>query len=41
VLGGMRMPTAAEVHWELSAGRFVYWRGTVTEGANVGVLDPS
>lgn len=30
VLGGMRMPTEAEVYWDLPAGRFVYWRGTVT-----------
>jgi hypothetical protein len=40
VLGGMRMPTAAEVHWDLPAGRFVYWRGTVTEAATVGELRP-
>ena len=30
VLGGMRIPTRAEVYWELDEGRFVYWRGTVT-----------
>jgi hypothetical protein len=30
VLGGMRMPTRAEVWWELPEGRFVYWRGRVT-----------
>lgn len=30
VLGGMRMPTEAEVSWRLPEGRFVYWRGTVT-----------
>lgn len=30
VLGGMRIPTSAEVYWDLSGGRFVYWRGTVT-----------
>jgi hypothetical protein len=29
-LGGIRMPTRAEVYWELSEGRFVYWRGEVT-----------
>jgi hypothetical protein len=26
----MRLPTAAEVWWELETGRFVYWRGRVT-----------
>lgn len=30
VLGGMRMPTEAEVYWTLPEGRFVYWRGTIT-----------
>lgn len=30
VLGGMRIPTSAEVYWDLADGRFVYWRGTVT-----------
>lgn len=30
VLGGMRIPTSAEVYWDLPGGRFVYWRGTVT-----------
>jgi hypothetical protein len=29
-LGGMRMPTSAEVGWDLPGGRFVYWRGRVT-----------
>jgi hypothetical protein len=29
VLGGMRLPTAAEVYWELDSGRFVHWRGRV------------
>jgi hypothetical protein len=24
------LPTSAEVYWELPAGRYVYWRGTVT-----------
>jgi hypothetical protein len=28
-LGGMRMPAAAEVSWELPEGRYVYWRGRV------------
>jgi hypothetical protein len=31
VLGGMRMPTQGEVWWDLPAGRFVYWRGRVTD----------
>jgi Family of unknown function (DUF6544) len=26
---GIRMPAAAEVHWELDGERFVYWRGRV------------
>jgi hypothetical protein len=30
VLGGIRIPTRAEVHWELPDGPFTYWRGTVT-----------
>ena len=29
VLDGIRLPTAAEVYWELETGRFVYWRGRV------------
>jgi len=29
-LGGIRVPTRAEVRWELDEGPFVYWRGTVT-----------
>ncbi len=29
-LGGIRMPTRAEVYWDLSEGRFQYWRGEVT-----------
>jgi hypothetical protein len=29
-LGGMRMPTRGEVYWELTEGRFVYWRGEIT-----------
>jgi hypothetical protein len=29
-LGGMRMPTSAEVGWDLPDGRFVYWRARVT-----------
>ena len=28
-LGGMRMPSAAEVYWDLPEGRYVYWRGEV------------
>jgi uncharacterized protein DUF6544 len=30
VLGGVRIPVAAEVHWEIDGDRFVYWRGRVT-----------
>jgi hypothetical protein len=33
VLGGTRMPTAAEAYWDLPAGRFLYWRGTVTDAS--------
>jgi hypothetical protein len=29
-LGGVRLPTRAEVRWELPDGPFTYWRGTVT-----------
>jgi hypothetical protein len=29
VLGGIRIPTAAEVYWELGTGRFYYWSGRV------------
>lgn len=29
-LGGTRIPTRAEVSWELESGRFVYWRGRIT-----------
>jgi hypothetical protein len=28
-IGGMRMPGAAEVYWDLPEGRYVYWRGEV------------
>jgi hypothetical protein len=28
-LGGVRIPTAAEVRWELPEGAFTYWRGAV------------
>jgi hypothetical protein len=30
VVAGARIPTWAEVRWELPEGPFVYWRGTVT-----------
>lgn len=30
VVGGVRIPTVAEVRWELPEGPFVYWRGRVT-----------
>lgn len=29
-LGAIRMPTRAEVYWDLPEGRFVYWRGQLT-----------
>ena len=29
-LGGIRVPTRAEVRWELPDGPFTYWRGTIT-----------
>ncbi len=29
VLGGIRMPTVAEVHWVIEGEPFVYWRGVV------------
>ena len=28
-LGGIRLPAAAEVAWDLPEGRFVYWRGRI------------
>lgn len=31
VLGGVRVPTTAEVGWNLPEGRFVYFRGRLTE----------
>jgi hypothetical protein len=30
ILGGMRLPSEAEVYWDLPERRFVYWRGHVT-----------
>ena len=27
---GMRMPSRAEVYWDLPEGRFTYWRGKIT-----------
>jgi hypothetical protein len=30
VVGGVRIPTRAEVRWELPEGPFVYWRATIT-----------
>lgn len=30
-LGGLRVPTVAEVAWTLPGGPFTYWRGRVTE----------
>jgi hypothetical protein len=30
VVGGIRVPTRAEVRWELPDGPFPYWRGTIT-----------
>lgn len=29
-VGGVRVPTRGEVHWELPEGPFTYWRGRVT-----------
>jgi hypothetical protein len=29
VVGGVRLPTHAEVRWELPEGPFTYWRGTI------------
>ena len=28
-VGGIRLPTRAEVRWELPDGPFPYWRGTI------------
>jgi hypothetical protein len=30
VVAGVRIPTSAEVRWELRGGPFTYWRGSVT-----------
>lgn len=30
VVGDTRLPTRAEVYWDLDEGRFVYWRGRIT-----------
>lgn len=30
MLGGVRVPTTAEVGWDLPEGRFVYFRGRLT-----------
>lgn len=32
-LGGIRLPTSGEAYWDLPAGRYVYWRGTVLSAA--------
>ena len=32
-LGGFRLPTTAEVSWELPEGPFAYWRGEITSAA--------
>ena len=32
-LGGIRIPTRAEVYWDLPSGRFVYWRGRIFSAA--------
>jgi hypothetical protein len=29
VVGGVRIPTHAEVRWQLPEGPFTYWRGTI------------
>jgi hypothetical protein len=36
-VGGIRIPTEAEVHWELDDGPLTYWRGTVTSLDTEGV----
>jgi hypothetical protein len=35
-LGGVSVPTTAEVSWELPEGRFIYFRGRVTRLCNAG-----
>jgi hypothetical protein len=30
IVGGIRVPTRAEVRWELADGPFTYWRGRIT-----------
>jgi hypothetical protein len=30
VVGGVRVPTQAEVRWQLPEGPFTYWRATIT-----------
>jgi Family of unknown function (DUF6920) len=30
IVGGVRIPTRAEVRWELADGPFTYWRGRIT-----------
>lgn len=32
---GLRLPQTAEVWWDLPSGRFVYWRGEITEAERV------
>jgi hypothetical protein len=36
VVGGIRVPTRAEVRWKLSDGPFVYWRGTIERARSGG-----
>lgn len=31
MLGGVRVPTRAEVAWHMPAGKFTYWRATITD----------
>ena len=40
-LGGIRVPTRAEVRWELPGGPFTYWRGTITSLELVPQGDPT
>jgi hypothetical protein len=37
-LGAIRMPTRAEVYWDLPERRFVYWRGQVTRADDGSVV---
>ena len=34
-IGPLFLPAEAEAHWELDTGRYVYWRGSVTDAVLV------